>query len=337
MLGVGSKAAVLTERRDVTKRALDAVLAPVHPDHVGELTMKKVERLGVELGELVLGPGIREALAALDEHPLIVVHDDAASRIPWETLRIGKHVPAVAKGLTRQYLARDLSVAKWLEERRLDAELRILLVVDPTEDLPGAAAEGRRLREILGGRAFFRVETIEGPRATKAAVLAEFRSGRFDVVHYAGHGFFDPVRPGRSGLICAGDEVLSGVDLADAQHLPALVFFNACEVGRVRGRRGAASRARKKAPAKMRTEGAAGVAESLLRGGVANFLGTYWEVGDAGAKRFAETFYAALLRGDPVDDAALRARRSLENAGDSDWADYLHYGPRGYRLKTGPR
>jgi CHAT domain-containing protein len=163
--------------------------------------------------------------------------------------------------------------------------------------------------------------------------LTEFRSGRFDVVHYAGHGFFDPVRPGRSGLLCPNGEVVSGVDLADAQHLPALVFFNACEVGRVRGVRRTSRPARKAPRPKPRADQSIGVAESLLRGGVANFVGTYWEVGDAGAKRFADTFYAALVRGDAVDHAVLRARRALANAGDSDWADYLHYGPRGYRLK----
>jgi CHAT domain-containing protein len=331
VLGVGSKAAVLTERRDVSRRALESELLVVHPDHVSTLTPRKIARLGSALAELVLGERLCAALAALAEHPLVVVHDDSASRIPWETLRIGKHVPAIVRGLTRQYLARDLSVAKWLEERRKDPELRILLVIDPTEDLPGARAEGKRLRELLGGRTFFRLETIEGSRATKNSILDGFRSGRFDVVHYAGHGFFNPLQPGRSGLLCARDEVLGGADLASSQHLPALVFFNACEVGRVRGRAGGRERRR---PARVGAASSAGVAESLLRGGVANYVGTYWEVGDSGAKRFAETFYSALLRGDPIDDAVLRGRRALASAEDSDWADYLHYGPRGYRLKS---
>jgi hypothetical protein len=339
VLGVGSKATVITERRDVSERELDAALSILSPGPVEHLTLAKVANLGKEIGELVLEQGIRHALVDLAEHPLVVVHDDAASRIPWETLRIGTHVPAIEKGLTRQYLARDLSVAKWLEERRLDPELSILLIVDPTEDLEGAREEGDRLRRLLAGRTSFHVEAIEGAHATKRAILEGFRTGRFDVVHYAGHGFFDPLRPGRSGLICAGDEVLTGIDLADAPHLPALVFFNACEVGRVRAaRRGARSVARKKPPRpKPRPRESTGVAESLLRGGVANFVGTYWEVGDAGAKRFAETFYTALLRGDAVDDAVLGARRSLAQARNKDWADYLHYGPRGYRLKIRAR
>ena len=55
------------------------------------------------------------------------------------------------------------------------------------------------------------------------------------MVHYAGHGFFDPRQRGRSGLFCAGGEVLSGIDLATIDNLPSLMFFNACETARVRG------------------------------------------------------------------------------------------------------
>ena len=46
-------------------------------------------------------------------------------------------------------------------------------------------------------------------------------NGTFDVVHYAGHAYFDPQNPSRSGILCAGHEVLSGADLAGIGNLPA--------------------------------------------------------------------------------------------------------------------
>ena len=55
------------------------------------------------------------------------------------------------------------------------------------------------------------------------------------MVHYAGHAEFDESHPEHSGIRCYGSQVLSGADLAGLGNLPALVFFNACESGRVRG------------------------------------------------------------------------------------------------------
>ena len=114
----------------------------------GRLKVKNEEELtayGKKLGQLVLHPKIQEVLASpgLEERHLVVVHDLAASRIPWETLVIDGKRPALLRGISRRYLASNLSVAKWREEQRQDAILRVLLVVNPTQDLAGAAAEGK--------------------------------------------------------------------------------------------------------------------------------------------------------------------------------------------------
>ena len=44
-----------------------------------------------------------------------------------------------------------------------------------------------------------------------------------------------------------------------------------------------------------RIERAVGLAEAFLRGGVANYVGTYWPVGDAAAEAFAQVFSTELL------------------------------------------
>ena len=124
--------------------------------------------------------------------------------------------------------------------------------------------------------------------------------GKYDCVHYAGHAFFDPQGPGRSGLLCAGREVLRGLDLAGISSLPLLVFFNACEAGRVRGR--PAPPVKK---ASVQSYESAGVAEALMRGGIANYMSTYWPVGDDAAETFSETFYKAALAGSTIGSALL--------------------------------
>jgi hypothetical protein len=79
-----------------------------------------------------------------------------------------------------------------------------------------------------------------------------------------------------------------------------------------------------------------GLAEAFLTGGVANFLGTHWPVGDEAAFGFSRELYARLLDGATLGDAVLAARRRLQAMPSLDWADYVHYGNLDFRL-TGVR
>jgi CHAT domain-containing protein len=217
-----------------------------------------------------------------------------------------------------------MSVAKWREARRLEPALRLLLVVNPTADLPGADREGARIAQAVAREPDIEVITLRHGAATRARLLDEFRSGGYDAIHYAGHAFFDPHDPPASGILCAGGRVLAGEDLATLEHLPALVFFNACESGRVR-RRGRALRA---------LEQGTGFAEAFLRGGVANFVGTWWPVSDAAAAEFAQRFYSSLVAGEPVGRAVQAGRAAVQALPSPDWADYLHYGSHDFVLKS---
>ena len=74
-----------------------------------------------------------------------------------------------------------------------------------------------------------------------------------------------------------------------------------------------------------------------MRYGVANFVGTYWPVGDASAATFARAFYALLLSGAPLGDALLAGRKAVQASGSVDWADYIHYGDPRFRIKDHAR
>ncbi len=282
------------------------------------------DRFGPRLEAVVMAPPFRQFLCRQDlrgQH-LVVVHDALAARVPWEVLRCGDHVPALEGGVSRRYLAGNLSIAKWLEQRRFGATFDLLLVVDPTEDLPGAADEGDVVRGLVQDVLGVTVKELRGKEATYDALRREFQSGAYDAVHYAGHAAFDEAHPGRSGIRCAGGRTLSGEDLAGLGNLPALVFFNACESARVR-----------KVPEREQLRDSTAFAEAFLRGGVAQFLGTYWPVGDDAAEAFAKTFYGDVVRGKPVGDALLEGRRAVRALKSNDWADYIHYGDPDFALK----
>jgi len=116
------------------------------------------------------------------------------------------------------------------------------------------------------------------------------------------------------------------------------VVFNACESARLQ--RGGSARARKpgaRALALRRGHGMRAnlsLAETLLRAGLAHYIGTHWPVDDNAAAAFGEVFYRELLRGS-IGSALVKARRAVLARRSPDWADYVHYGDATFQLKTG--
>lgn len=328
VLTAGAKAAVISEVQFVSRAALERQLKQIESS---EFTRARLKAYGTTLAGLTLHPSVAQALSAMKDNHLVVVHDAAASRIPWETLCIDGWFPAAGRGLSRRFAAEGMSVAKWSETRRLGTTLDVLLVVNPTGDLPGAQSEGEKLEALLARDHAIKVTVLRGREATRQRLRQEFRAGTFDVLHYAGHAHFDAVVPSRSGLALS-DGVLSGAHLSTLGDLPALMFFNACESARVRGR----SRARKPNPRRQvqrRIDENVGLAEAFLRGGATNYMGTYWPVGDDAASSFATTLYTALVEGQSVGEALNRGRKTVEALGSVDWADYVHYGSYDFVLK----
>ena len=323
-LTTGAKAALLDDPIDVDLGKLGAALAEIEQSGFDQA---RLEKFGKEIAESALPASVREELGKFAGHHLTMVHDREASLIPWETMRLAAWVPALDAGLSRRYLANDVAVARWSEQRQSAPELRILVVANPTGDLPGAEKEGRRVAQVASSNGGITVEMLEGKNATAEAVLAGLSSERYDVIHYAGHAFFAKDAPGRSGVVCS-DRTLAATELLNLRKLPALMFFNACESARTR-RRDRPSSGTGKALADS-----VGFAESLMRAGVANYVGTYWPVGDAAADEFSQTFYARLLAGDSLGESLLQSRRRVLGLKSIDWADYVHYGDPDFRLKV---
>jgi pimeloyl-ACP methyl ester carboxylesterase len=328
LLGADGRAAVFSESLPLVMSELDERLGRIDVTRFPSLP-----QYGEELASMVVPPGIRKLLSTMKDRHLVVVHDAPSSRIPWETVHLrddenSLFSPALQNGMSRRYLAGNLSIAKWLDKRREDTTLDVLLVYNPTQDLPGADEEGKRLYQAIGSHPSVRIRSLAGREATRARLLDEFRSGEYDVIHYAGHAFFNPDAPEKSGIVCAGVEYLTGADLATLGSLPSLIVFNACEAGRLRG-----EPRPEKPPVKKLIARTTSFAEAFLRGGAANYIGTYWPVDDRAASLFATTFYGALLVGATVSAALLDARKALEKDAFKDWADYIHYGSPDFVVK----
>jgi CHAT domain-containing protein len=190
---------------------------------------------------------------------------------------------------------------------------------------------------------FGRVQPVEvvrllGPgEATRVAVLDQLINYRFDVLHYAGHCFFNSDDPPSSGWLFNRDpqQVLTAHELSRIDRIPRFVFSNACESGITPDR--ASERNALVAPS---------FAEAFFARGVANFIGTAWPVNDGAALGFARRLYRGLLGLHESDTSAESMHQAMTAArleiaalgvgGMQTWGAYQHYGDPNFRILPAP-
>ncbi len=320
---------------EIERKKLDALLDQFDPDQ-GLSSPKQLQRLGDQLAAMLLPGEFVAQLAQLDDikqgKPLRLVHDAATSKIPWEALRINGDYPALSRIVSRHFLGDD-APRKLSDDRLLDARLDVLMVVDPSNNLPGAREEARTIKHLLGKVEKLNLVVRTGAEATRQNLQADFRSGKFDIVHYAGHAGFDPMDPKRRGLLCSDGQFLTGDDLSDMPILPTLVFLNACQSARIRQAEANPADPVFNMTRRQQMKQTVSVAEAFLRGGLKLFLGTYWPVGDAAAMNFSRVFYENIIGQQPIGVAVHEARKEVQSQGDIDWADYMLYGDARFALK----
>jgi hypothetical protein len=266
--------------------------------------------------------------------PLEIIHNAEASRIPWETLMHPSGTyPALTAGISRRYIS-DRSRILW--PRQNASQPRILMVINPTGDLPGAEIEGEALRKLIdvkhGG--FAKVTYLQREEATEANLKKHLNTEEYDILHYAGHSGFSRENPSNSGLLLHGDEYFTGSDALGLARFPSIVVFNSCQAARIR-RRDPVVRAKDgeispalKARLKLRDNAHAmiSIAEAFLISGIQHYVGTFWPVQDDPAKDFASTLYEQLAKKHSFGHAILSARQKLHAEKKPDWANYIHYG-----------
>ncbi|HEY5616858.1 MAG TPA: CHAT domain-containing protein [Vicinamibacterales bacterium] len=335
------RAATVVERRNpVPRERLERVLKEIdaigsNPGAEPASALERLARCGSLLGDDILY-GIGERLADIpssDGRPvhLVLQMPRELMRYPWELLR-DRHGWLIERfAVGRQVISDADSVPRWFGTRR-NGPLRFL-VVAPSVGGSGAEVsnvgilEGEhvadcfeRLHERLPGlveSTGFR-EYIDKP-VTVECFRTLLREGRFDIVHFAGHGRYDAVRPDRSCWMFS-DGPLYAFELrhtlANAQVTPWLLYGSACEGSREADARGQGYH-----------DGVYGMASAALGQGVAAYVGPLWKIAETDAKNLAADFYEALLlRRTSVGEALAVARRRLKNEHSAGWTGMVLYG-----------
>jgi WD40 repeat protein len=276
--------------------------------------LSPAERAVREAGQLLFAAllgtgqvaGRYEASAALaaerGEELRIVLRIDAPelASLPWEAmydLGAGGYV-------CRQHqVVRHVPIAAVPPPLEVRPPLRVLGVISAPRGL--AYLDTDREREQLtralaspDGQAFAEV-TWASP--TWAGLQEMLLAGPWHVLHFTGHGDFDPLKDegmlaltredGRADLV----EASRFADLLrQARPMPRLVVLNSCS--------GAATGA---------GDLFSGTAAALARSGVAAVAAMQYSISDYAAIAFARGFYAALAHGRGVDEAASAGRIAI--------------------------
>ena len=337
----------------LVRQANDELAAEARPD--GQL-----ER-GRFLEGLLIPQDFRPVMSS--DSPLVMMLDAMTARIHWEAMAQPESLPVPGgSGKRVEYESNFLGTSRGFTRqlrttfapppepppppRRV---LRVLIVADPAANAPlaGAEEEGLEVAELfesfnkVWNLPHNRVEVVRlsGPReATRTNVLRELMLRSYDVLHYAGHCFYNHENPNASGWIFGKDEYLTANELNRIDRVPKFVFSNACESGVTPER--AERRSVELAPS---------FAEAFFKRGVSNFVCTAWPVNDVAARQFAVTLYSNLLglaetpdqpnqykrasaereyMPESMHTAMRKARVAIANTpnGVQTWGAYQHYG-----------
>ena len=348
--GPAIKTAAIHSAATVAERLI-TVGSDVVDELVAQMTDPRAEDVAMLcrlLHRLLVPTEFRDVLHA---GPLVFEVDRAMARVHWEMLAAaprddGRQVPlAVSAPLARQ-IRTQYSPAP-LPPRHPRARLRALVIGDPGDpgkgqDLPGARREALRVVELLRERNVEVEARIGAPGVPREGALGDIRAadrlevlgllldGGFDILHYAGHGDFDPSDPRRAGWLFATGLLTAG-EIGRIEHVPSVVVANACLSARTsRTMTGARRAGEEPSEAGLLPS----LADEFFHLGVRDYVGTAWEVNDIGAELFAEVFYETLLplaggAGESLGQAVKQARTRLWDRSDDFgalWAAYQHYG-----------
>jgi len=322
---VGLDAEALMARRGLLQQAVLASAVPSR--RVLPETEQPVREIGEVLFAGLLGTGevagrYRAAAAVAAERGeglrvVLRIDTPALAGLPWEAM----YDQAAGAYVCRQdQLVRHIPVASVPAPLRVRPPLRILGVVSSPRGLPALDVDKEQDQLALAlarpaGQGL--AEVHWAPSATWADLQDLLLEGEWHVLHFVGHGDFDPGRDegvlalvredGRADLVAARRLVDL---LRQARPMPRLVVLNSCSGG-----------------ATGTGDLFSGTAAALVRGGVSAVAAMQYEISDPAAVAFARGFYAAVARGRGVDDAVSSGRVAILGLSDRtlEWVTPVLY------------
>jgi hypothetical protein len=242
--------------------------------------------------------------ARSDEQPMRVTlaMTDAPDlcQLPWEYLYDHPDYLAISRWTP---IVRYLDLPKARQPLRVSLPIRILAIVSAPSDAQPIDADSERTKLLTALGPLTGVNGVTVDWLSQPSLLAlnhQLRKTDYHVLHYIGHGGYDPTAKGGALFFEDGDgraKPISGEQLGNIlrdEISLRLVVLNSCEGGR-----------------SSVDDPFSGVATSLVERGIPAVIGMQFEISDRAAIVFASEFYTALANGMAVDTAVAEARRGI--------------------------
>jgi len=152
---------------------------------------------------------------------------------------------------------------------------RVLVMADPTGDLPASRFEAASISSALAG---WPITILRGGQATGASLLSALPG--VDLFHYAGHAVISGREGAGAALVLAGESRIEVGDVLAAPSVPSFVFLSACE---------AAGTSRVQ-PSLM------GLGQSFVAAGSLAVIAPNRPILDRDAQEFVSAFYPAFVK-----------------------------------------
>jgi sugar lactone lactonase YvrE len=266
----------------------------------------RLRATGQELFRALLGTGEvigRYRAAERDDDLRIVlrVSDPVLAGLPWEAM----YDENVASYVCRRHeLVRHVVAPVPVAPLTVNPPLRVLGIVSSPRDLYplDVDQEKAHLTDALARLTRHGlVEVTWAPSATWADLQDMLLGGTWHVIHFVGHGDFDPDRDEGYIFLTAPSgrkDRVEGTRLLDllrqARPVPRLVVLNSCSGAKT----GAA-------------DPYSGTAATLVRGGITAVAAMQYAITDPAAIAFSRGFYGAIARGRGVDAAVSSGRVAI--------------------------
>jgi tetratricopeptide (TPR) repeat protein len=250
---------------------------------------------------------------------VLICPGERLARLPFEALPLRGRALGLAKAVER---APSLSLRAVFGARAADPGGGVLLLTEVAsaaaerelglDPLAFSAREGDLVERAYGAG---RVRRLRGPDASRVALEAALRAGRYDLLHVSAHAVEDRRLPTASLLVLADGPLalpsLCGLDLGGA-----FVVLSACSSATGEERGG---------------EGDLGLLGWPVAAGARGALAALWPVGQQATADLMGQFHAERAAGVDEAEALRRARVALAGAAQYGhpfhWAGFAAFGP----------
>ncbi|MGH7598023.1 MAG: tetratricopeptide repeat protein [bacterium] len=237
--------------------------------------------------------------------------------LPWEYLYNAAvdRFPAIS---TWTPIVRYLELPETIPSLKINPPLNVLVMISspldhPQLDVEQEWANFKKAFHKLSRKRLVQLDRLD--EATLPALQKILHEREYHIFHFIGHGDFNE-KTGEGALIftnedgrgCSESGQKLGTILGDRTSL-RLAVLNACLAAKT-----------------SRWDPFAGCAQRLVQQSLPAVIAMQFQVGDAGAITFADTFYDFLTAGYPVDGALAEARKAIFSRDrDGDWAAPVLY------------